>query len=130
MNSGRVRSFGDAEIQQAIAEHFREQARWRRERAAEYPDDHRNVTSAAGLEELADYVLSLPPSDERLRELGRAGMLEGLFSPPSGGAAAYAISRFRFRSSAEGYDRFLTVLVSSLNKDAAVEATQFGWIDE
>ena len=49
---------------------------------------------------------------------------------PSGGAAAYAISRFRFRSSAEGYDRFLTVLVSSLNKDAAVEATQFGWIDE
>src|SRR5260370_18910815 len=110
MDSGRTRSFSDAEIQQAIAEHFREQARWRRERAAEYPDDHRNVTIAAGLEELADYVLSLPPSDERLRELGRAGMLEGLFSPPSGAASAYAISRFRFPSSSDGYVPFLPLL--------------------
>ena len=46
-----------------------EQARWRREKAEEYPDDGRNERAANGLVELAEYVRSLPENDERLREL-------------------------------------------------------------
>jgi hypothetical protein len=34
--------------QRAIAEYFNEQARWRQEKAAEYPDDPRNLSREEG----------------------------------------------------------------------------------
>jgi hypothetical protein len=39
-----------------LGEYFREQAAWRRRKADDYPDDERNLQSAAALESLADYV--------------------------------------------------------------------------
>lgn len=40
----------------AIADYFRSQAAWRRRIAEEYPNDPRNLQSAAALDALADYV--------------------------------------------------------------------------
>ena len=42
----------------SLQDNFRAQARWRREKAEEYPDDERNAQSAAALESLAEYVNS------------------------------------------------------------------------
>ena len=52
-----------------LAEAFGGQARWRSEKAEEYPDDERNPRSAAGRDHLAEYVVSLSDTDERVREL-------------------------------------------------------------
>ena len=52
----------------AIADYFRDQVRWRSEKAAECPEDSRNERCADGLEELAAYVLGLPVDDERIIE--------------------------------------------------------------
>ena len=47
----------DAEdIREALRETFMEQARWRREKAKEYPEDQRNLAAAQMLERLASTV--------------------------------------------------------------------------
>jgi hypothetical protein len=112
------------DAQAAIADHFREQVRWRSEKAAEYPDDYRNEQCADGLEELAAYVLSLPADDERIIELGTLGVRDGLFSPFSGDLAAYAISRFRFDDGRDECGGFLANLVKRLRDDAIRFAKQ------
>ena len=104
--------------QQAIADYLNEQADWRRREAAEYPDDPRNLRCAEGLEELAGYVLSLDPSDQRIIELTTLGVRDGRFSPSPGGFAANAVARFRFDRRGEGCGGFLTSLVRLMRNDA------------
>ena len=41
-----------------LSEYFRNQARWRESKAAEYPEDHRNAQSSAALYSLATHVES------------------------------------------------------------------------
>jgi hypothetical protein len=53
-------------MQLAMARYLRSLADWRRQRADEYDRDARNLQSAAGLEELAGFVLGLPEDDPRL----------------------------------------------------------------
>ena len=43
----------------ALGRYFRNQANWRRSKAAAYPDDSRNAQSAQALESLADYIDSV-----------------------------------------------------------------------
>jgi hypothetical protein len=118
--------------QQAIADYFRGRAEWRYGKAAEYPEDARNLRCAEGLEELAEYVLSLDPSDQRIIELTTLGVREGLFSPYVGDSSAYAISRFRFDSSSaeESCKHFLTRLVQHMIEDAPRAARLAGALDD
>ena len=121
------------EGQRAIADYLLEQARWRGEKAEQYPEDARNLRCAAGLKELAEYVLGLSPTDERVLELTTLGVREGMFSPypavgPGGGNAPYAISRFRFHAygADEDCEHFLARLVVHMRDDALAFAREQG----
>ena len=53
----------------ALAEYLRGLSRWRYVKAEEWPDDTRNAQSGEALGELAEFVMRLPASDERLQRL-------------------------------------------------------------
>jgi len=109
---------------QAIADHFLDQARWRSEKANEYPDDYRNVQCADGLEGLATYVLALPADDERVIELGTLAVREGMFMPFSEGARL--VSRFGFDDPNEDSGAFLDRLVRVTREEALTFAREQG----
>lgn len=72
-------------VREALAEWFREQSQFRQRKAEQYPLDTRNADSAAALEQVAVYVLSLPDADPQLRKLSKSAALlfaEGVFSSP------------------------------------------------
>ena len=96
-------------------EYFREQADWRRQKAADYPNDRRNLRAAHGLGELATHVLSLPAGDERIQELASLAVRDGVFSPYEEGS--HEISRFRFHDQWESCDAFLSRLVGIMTRD-------------
>lgn len=47
----------------ALVDYLREQARWRRDKADEFPEESRNQRSAIALEGLADFVERQPEND-------------------------------------------------------------------
>ena len=96
-------------IQTLIADYLREMARWREGRAEEYDRDPRNLRSAAGLEELARYVLGLPDDDPRLAVLTRLAVHGNRFEP--GQQAHFAIARFRFHDEHSSFTAFLDRVV-------------------
>lgn len=104
--------------QEATFDFLVEQAEWREKKAAEHPDDPRNLKSAFALRQLADFVLTLDPSDYRLKRLeilvcpsgiatpgeaannvaSRVGFLNGVVPPPSQSLRAFidaALDDFR-----------------------------------
>ncbi len=105
----------DATTQRLMADRFREIAAWRRRKAEEYDRDTRNLRCAAGLEELADFVLDLPHDDPRIRELTRLAVMGETFEP--GQQTAYEIGRFRFHHPDIGLDPFLDRLVELATAD-------------
>jgi hypothetical protein len=109
--------------QQAIAEHMRSVAAWRRAKMQEFDPDPRNLRSAAGLEELAEHVLALPEEDERIQTLVRLTFVGQMFQP--GQMTTWEIPRFRFYHEESSPDAFLTHLVELAEKDA-VEDGHFG----
>jgi hypothetical protein len=92
-------------INQMMADYLRSVAAWRRQRYQDDLRDVRNLRSAAALEELAEHILSLPPDDERLRQLPRLAVEGDAFVP--GQQTAYEIGRFRFFSEEAGLDAFV-----------------------
>jgi hypothetical protein len=110
-------------IQAALARYFRSLADWRRQRAEEYDRDARNLQSAAGLDELADYVLGLPDDDRRLAELRRLALTGDELTP--GQQAHFAAARFRFFDPDVSCAAFLTRIVELQQADAA-EDGRFG----
>jgi hypothetical protein len=113
--------------QRAIADYFLEQARWRDERAAEHPEDHRNSQSAAGLSELAKYVLALPDDDERIIDLTTLATREGVFMPFQEGSRI--TGRFRFGRPDQDCGAFLGELVRQTHRDALDFAREHGAIE-
>lgn len=96
-------------FKQSIASHFRSIADWRRWRAEDYNRDRRNLVSAAGLDDLAEYVLTLPEDDPRLFQLARYAGQSGEFQP--GQQTNYAIGLYRFHTPDMDHDSFLDRLV-------------------
>lgn len=92
----------------SMAEYLRQIAAWRRSRAEEYDRDERNLVAAAGLEELAAYILDLPEDDERLRILNEVAVTHDEFTP--GQQTSYEVGRFRFHYAETSLDGFLTHL--------------------
>jgi hypothetical protein len=101
----------------AIADYLHGIAAWRRQKAEEYDRDARNLRSAAGIEELADYIVALPDDDPRLRRLAELAMVGEFFQP--GQMTHYEIGRFRFFHEEATLDAFLTQLVELAEKDGA-----------
>jgi hypothetical protein len=110
-------------FQLSLAEFCVSTAAWRRRKAEEYDRDQRNLRTAAALEELATYVLSLPADDRRLSELQRlAGQGED-FAPDQ--RVLYELGRLRFHHPEVGLDPFLDTLVELAWADRG-EAGHFG----
>jgi hypothetical protein len=96
-----------------VADFFREQARWRKLKAEEHPEDARNARAAEGLIELANFVEQLPLDDVRFKQLGATtlgavSISDGIFH--CGQEASQYASRFQFHNRAEDEDpdRFLS----------------------
>ncbi len=103
--------------QRTIAEHLESVARWRRDKMQEFDPDPRNLRSAAGLEELAAYWLSLPEDDDRVRELIELTFLGQMFHP--GQRTEWEIPRFRFYHGESTIEGFLNNLIELARQDAA-----------
>lgn len=89
-----------------LAEYFRAQARWREQKAKEYPDDERNARSAELLNELADFVTPDKNGQYRHPEIERLLPYVHQDYPALGGkGVAHAVSRI-------GFDRWTLVLGS------------------
>lgn len=110
-------------LQLAAARYFRSLADWRRQRAEEYDRDARNLQSAAGLDDLADFVLTLPEDDPRLLDLERLAVSGDELAP--GQRAHFAAARFRFFNLDVSCDAFLTHLLELQRADIA-EDGHFG----
>lgn len=110
-------------VKAAMTDYLLRVAAWRRAKAEEYDRDLRNLRSADAIEELADFIRSLPDSDPRLARLGRLGMEGDMFFP--GQQASYEIGRFRFFDEAGEVDGFLTAVVDLAERDAG-EQGRFG----
>lgn len=98
-------------------------AQWRRRKAEEYDRDTRNLRTASALQELGSFVLSLPPDDQRLRDLQRLAGTGDEFTPDQ--RVLYELGRFRFHQPDAGMDAFLTQLVVLAEADRG-EAGRFG----
>ena len=107
----------------SLAEFCRATAGWRRRKAEEYDRDARNLRAAAALEDLGDYVLTLPAADARLMELQRLAGTGDEFTPDQ--RVLYELGRFRFHHPDAGLDPFLDTLVSLAEADRG-EAGRFG----
>jgi hypothetical protein len=108
----------------AILNYFLERAKWRNEKAAEYPEDDRNRLAAAALRGLGGYVLRLSDEDERIRELGTLAVREGMFMPfPEG---QRLISRFGFDNPEQDSGAFLDELVRVTRSETLAFAREHG----
>jgi hypothetical protein len=110
-------------FQLSLAEFCRATAAWRRAKAEEYDRDARNLRTAAALEELASYILGLPPDDARLVDLQRLAATGDDFTPDQ--RVLYELGRFRFHQPDTGIDPFLDTLVDLATADRG-EAGRFG----
>jgi hypothetical protein len=110
-------------FQHSLADFCRATAAWRRRKADEYDRDPRNLRTAAALEALADYVLTLPADDSRLTELQRLAGQGEEFAPDQ--RVLYEMGRFRFHQPDVGIDPFLDTLVELAEADRG-EAGHFG----
>ena len=113
----------DGTTKRAIAAYLGQVADWRRRKAEEFDRDQRNLRTARALDELGEFVLSLPADDERLLALDRLAMVGEFFAP--GQMASYEIGRFRFFSDEPTLDAFLTNLVQLAAADRG-EQGRFG----
>lgn len=110
-------------FQRSFAAFCRATAEWRRRKAEEYDRDARNLRTAAALDELADYALTLPTDDARLRELARLAGERDEFVPDQ--RVLYELGRFRFHHPEATLDPFLDTLVDLAKADRN-EAGHFG----
>jgi hypothetical protein len=106
-----------------MARYFHALADWRRQRAEEYDRDARNLDSAAGLDELASWVLTLPDDDPRIETFTRLATIGESFEP--GQQAHFAAARFRFFSADASCDAFLTRM-AELQQADSTELGHFG----
>lgn len=102
--------------QLAFAEHLRAVAHWRRGKMQEFDPDPRNLRSAAGLEALADFWLSLPEDDVRVTELTSLTFLGQMFRP--GQRTEWEIPRFHFYHEESTIEAFLDHLLDLARQDA------------
>jgi hypothetical protein len=114
---------GPSRFQISLADFCRATADWRRRKAEEYDRDERNLRTAAALDELADYIVTLAADDPRLLELQRLAGTGDDFTPDQ--RVLYELGRFRFHQPDTGREPFLDTLVTLAAADRG-EAGHFG----
>ena len=110
-------------IQTLIAEYLTRLADWRRTRFQDDLRDRRNLVSADGIADLADYIKSLPSDDEAIVELDRLWRVGEQIEV--GQQAAYEIGRFRFFISDTELSSFVDQIVELARADFT-ERGRFG----
>jgi hypothetical protein len=105
----------DFDLRRSLAEHLRAVADWRRSRYQDDLRDPRNLVSAAGLDELATWVVTLPDDDARLATLAKYASTGDSFTP--GQQSLYEIGRFRFFAPDTEFDAFLDQLAQLAEAD-------------
>jgi hypothetical protein len=110
-------------FQRSIADYARSVAEWRRARFDDPHRDPRNLRSAAGLEELAAFVLDLPEDDPHVATLRQHASSNDEFRP--GQQVTWEIARFRFYHAFGSCDAFLRHLAELAERDAT-EHGRFG----
>lgn len=113
----------DFDLRPSLAGYLRSVADWRRGRYRDDLRDPRNLVSAAGLDELAVWVMSLPEDDARIATLSQYASEGESFIP--GQQTLYEIGRFRFFSPETEFDAFLDQLADLAAADHG-ERGQFG----
>lgn len=66
---GKVISISKPDVKKWLTNEVEMKAAWRGDKAAEYPDDMRNASSATALAALAEHLRALPDSHEVFRRL-------------------------------------------------------------
>lgn len=107
----------------SMAEFCRVTAAWRRRKAEEYDRDERNLRTAEALEAFAEFILTLPEDDQRMRDLQRLAGEGDEFTPDQ--RVLYELGRFRFHQPNTGMEPFLETLVDLAEADRG-EAGRFG----
>jgi hypothetical protein len=105
-------------IQSFLASYFGEWADVRRFQSQSHLEDGRYLQSAAGLDDLARHVLSLPPDDARLLRLDSLTAGFRATTRTFGGGVSRMTARFRFDDPREDFERFLARLVMAAEADA------------
>lgn len=116
-------------VRNTLQGYFTEKARWRAEKAEEYPEDGRNAASAAGLDAVARFVAALPDDDPNLVALAgvprpESVFLDGVFLPPFNpdetdlSEADVQASRFRFDLPDEGEAAFFSRFTKLVQQQA------------
>jgi hypothetical protein len=111
------------DLRPSLAGYLRSVADWRRGRYRDDLRDPRNLVSAAGLDGLAAWVMSLPEHDARIATLSKYASEGESFTP--GQQTLYEIGRFRFFSPETEFDAFLDQLAELVTADHR-ERGQFG----
>ena len=96
------------DLRPSLAGYLRSIADWRRSRYQDDLRDPRNLVSAAGLDEMAAWTMTLPEDDPRIVILSKYASEGESFTP--GQQALYEIGRFRFFSPDTEFDAFLDQL--------------------
>lgn len=91
---------------QLIVGYLRSVVEWRQRRAIEEPHEPRHRHSALLLEQLADFVETLPGDDTRIAVIGRATRTGEAMVP--GPILANAVARFGFFTTEASLDGLLT----------------------
>jgi hypothetical protein len=94
----------EVDVRPLLADYFRRQAAWRRRQAERWAGEReRCLRSAAALDELAAYVLGLPPTERVHRALVWYGDLDAAGQLAYGGADHQRLKRFRQQARAFRY---------------------------
>lgn len=103
------------DVRRSMSERILGIAEWRRERERQDLYGHgpevavRSRRSAAGLTDLATYILALPPDDERLISLTVVAFYGAQFDP--GATMLHELGRFRFHDPDVSLDGFVDRMV-------------------
>jgi hypothetical protein len=103
------------DLRPSFARYLRSIADWRRSRYKDDLRDPRNLVSAAGLDEMAAWAMTLPEDDPRIVTLSKYSSEGESFTP--GQQALYEIGRFRFFSPDTEFDAFLDQLAELAQAD-------------
>jgi hypothetical protein len=116
----------DIDIREVLAQHCEASAHWRTEKAAEYPEDQRNLAAAEALGMLATYIRRLPPNDERMLMLEslRPAHLEDTMML-GGEETQRLVGRYGFDRADDDPKGFLDALVDAVTRDKAEWAQEW-----
>lgn len=106
-----------SDIQTRLSAYLREKARWRAQKAEEYPEDDRNSRSAEGIKFLANWISNLPPDEPRLVMLSALDADDDTIPYSPGEESDRLASRYLFDVPKEKPDAWLERFVEACTRD-------------